>query len=445
MKQLLYILILLVISYADTKAQNNIWSLKRCIDHAVEHNLNIQQNELDKRLAAIHLNSAKMNYYPTLNLSSNYGMNLGRSINPTTNQFETTQFSYTGLSANSNVLVFGWFQKKYNVQKNDLQLQQSKENYEQIKDDVSLNISTAYLRALLAQEQISNIEYQIDISLNNTKRIETLLNNGKSNVLELSQSKTQLATDSSLYWQAILNYEQSIIALKVILNLDFEAPFEIDTTQEVALFFLEKLDPETVYRQAEQINHNIRSSEYNIKIAEKDLKINKANSLPQLNLFYSAGTNYSSSYYELLPSGEKQLMNFGKQFNSNFSQSIGLGVNIPIFNNFSSRNNIQSASIQVQKAELNHQVNRQKLKEDIYTACTDYELSLQQYYNAQSVVIHAQTAYEAAQIRYEAGLINNFEYLTEKNNFLKAQNELSALKYDLWFKKLLIERLRNGN
>lgn len=442
MKNLIYILLL--IATGNIHAQDSVWTLQRCINYAIENNLTIQQNELDKRHSEINLNSAKMNHFPTLSLSSNYGMNFGRSINPTTNQFENTQFSYTGLSANSNVLLFGWFQKRYNVQKSDLQVQQAKENFEQLKNDVALNISTAYLRALLALEQINNVLYQIDLSQNNKNRIEKLLEHGKSNVLELSQSKSQLATDSSLYFQAVLNYEQAIIELKTILNIDYQHAFLIDTTLQELIYFLEKPNAEILYNFALNDFHSIKASEYNIKIAEKDLQISKANSLPQLSLFYSTGTNYSSSFYETLPSGERQLINFGKQLNTNFSQSIGIGLNIPILNNFNSRNSIKTSEINLQKSQIQNLETRQKLKQEIYTACTDYELTLQKYYNAESLLTHSKNAFEAAQVRYENGLINHFEYLTEKNKYLKSQNEASALKYELWFKKMLVERFQKG-
>lgn len=443
MKQFLTIILFLTFSLI-TNAQDSIWTLQRCINYALENNLSIQQNELDIRLSEINLNSSKMNHYPTLNLSTNYGGNFGRSINPTTNQFENTQFSYAGLSANSNVLLFGWFQKRYNVQKSDLQVQQAKENYEQLKDDIALNISTAYLRALLALEQINNILYQIDLSLNNKNRIEKLLEHGKSNVLELSQSESQLANDSSLYIQAILNYELSIIELKTILNVDYLQTFVIDTSILETLYFLEKPNPEKIYNLAINYFHSIKASEYTIKIAEKEFQISKANSLPQLSLFYSTGTNYSSSFYETLPTGEMRLMNFGKQLNTNLSQSIGISLNIPIFNNFSSKNSIKTSEINLQKSQITNLESRQKLKKDIYTACSEYELTLQKYHNAESLLSHSKKTFEAAQIRYENGLIHHFEYLTEKNNYLKSQNNASALKYELWFKKLLVERFQNG-
>ena len=71
-------------------------------------------------------------------------------------------------------------------------------------------------------------------------------------------------------------------------------------------------------------------------------------------------------------------------------------------------------------------------------------MTLQKFKNAQNILSHSKTTYEAAQIRYEAGLINYFEFITEKNNYLKSQNEASALKYDLWFKKMLVERFKNA-
>lgn len=434
---------LLLLSF-HAKAQDAVWTLQSCIDYALQHNLTVKQSELDKRLSEVNLNSAKMELYPSLNLSTNSGLNLGRSITPTTNQFENTQFSYAGLNASSGVLLFGWFRKRYNAQKSGLQLQQTNERYEQLKDDIALNISTAYLRALLAKEQIGNIRYQIEVSTNNLIRIEKLLNAGKSNMLELSQAETQLSGDSSLYLQAILNEQQALIELQTLLNLDYSNKITLDYRLQEDVFALKKMDPEAVYQEALGNYHSIRSSEYGIAIAQKQVRISKAAGLPSVNLFYSTGTNYSSSFYEYLPSGDKQLMNFGRQINSNFSHAIGIGLSIPVFNNFNSRNSIKTSQINLHKASLAHLEAKQKLRKDIYIACTDYELTLQKFYNAKSISLNSERAFNAATIRYESGLITNFEYLTEKNNFLKAQNEASALKYELQFKKMQLDCYRSS-
>lgn len=421
-------------------AQDSVWTLDRCIAYGKEHNLSVRQSEWDARLAQMIYESSRYSHLPNLNLSSNYGMNFGRSINPTTNQFENTRFSSIGLSASAHTLLFGWFQKRYAINNNELQYQKTAENMEQRKGELVLTIATAYLRALLAQEQISNLLFQIELSNNNRTRIEKLLDAGRSNILELSQSRHQLAADSSLYYQALLNYEQALIDLKVVLNLDLNAPLVPEMNiSESDIVFMEKPDPEVIYREAVGIFPVINQMELELDISERNIRIAKAKSLPQLSMYFSTGTNYSSSFYEYLPSGERELMNFGRQLNTNFSQSIGIGLSIPVFNGFASRDAIRSAEINLKKTAVAAEMEKQQLQQTVYKACIDYEVTLKQYTSSLSAGRHSETAFYAAHTRYENGLIPYFEYLAEKNNFLQAQNELTAVKYNLRFKKLVVE------
>ncbi len=424
--------------------QPAIWSLQDCYAYASTHNLSLQESDWDKRIATIEVQRAKANLYPSFSVASSAGLSLGRSISPTTNQFENTQFFSTGLSWSSNVLLFGWFQKRYGIQKSELQAQQTKERIRQQNEDLKLTISTAYLRALLAREQKENVIFQLALSEEHKKRMESLLALGKSNILELAQTKTQLSTDSSLYLQAQLNYEQAIIDLKTILNLDYQQEITLDTASLENLFFIETLNPENVYEQALLQYPQINIGNISYKIAQKTLQISRSGLFPQLSTYYSSGTNYSSSYKEISPDGSQKIMNMGKQFNSNLSHSFGLSLSIPVWSNWSHRANIESAKAALQQSQLNLEQSKLELKQKVFTACVDYKLSLQKYQNALATLDYATIAYRAAQVRYEAGLINSFEFLSEKTNLLKAQNELSALKYDLWFKKLLVEKFKTG-
>ncbi|OJV51007.1 MAG: hypothetical protein BGO31_11105 [Bacteroidetes bacterium 43-16] len=438
------LLLLFLISVSiNSFGQDSIWTLERCIDYAIDNNLTIKQTELDKKLLFIEQSTTKSARYPNLSLSTSAGTSLGRSINPTTNAFENTQYNYSGLSGSAGVLLFGWFQKKYNIQKSQLSLLKSDEDYKQLKDDIILNITTAYLRGLLAKEEIANLEYQIELSNNNNQRMEKLLSAGKSNMLEVSQAKNQLSLDSGMYLQAKLNYEQALLELKAIMNFDFQTPIGITYTitegsNQPKIYF-----PEEVYHSALNTFHSIKSNEYAVQLAKKQIQVVKAISLPSLSTYYSTGTNYSSSFYEYLPNGDRRLMNFGKQFSSNLSHSFGVSLGIPLFNNFTARNAIKTANIGLEKAYIANAEGLQKLKKDIYAACTDYQLAQQRYDNANSQYNHSKNAFKAAEVRYGAGLIAYFEYLTEKNKYLIAQQQVSSLKYDLEFKKRMIERFIN--
>lgn len=420
-------------------AQTKVWTLSECITYAQEHNLSIKSADLDARSNMMIYEYSKYNRLPSLSLNSNYGSSFGRSINPTTNAFENTRFSSLGLTAGANVLLFGWFEKKYAIQKSHLQYQSAVLQMEQQKNELILTVATAYLRELLAREQTKNILYQITISQIGKARISQLLEAGKSNILELSQASTQLSTDSSAYFQSLLNEEQALIDLKAVLNLDMTSTIQTDTTIDVAKGFMVRPVAEDIYQAASDHLPEIKNNLYKTAMAQKEISISKTGLYPKLSLYVSCGTNYSSSFYETLPSGERQLMNFGRQFQNNVSQSVGIGLSIPVFNNFSTRQNIKTAQLGLERVNIANEETLLKLKQDIYKAVVDYELTRQKYKASESALANAELAFKAANLRFENGLVNQFEYITQKNNFLRIQNETTALKYDLYFKKLVID------
>jgi len=423
---------------------DTVWSLSRCIEYAFNHNLDIKFAELDVRAATLAEMNGKYFFLPGLSMSVNYGENFGRTINPTTNQFDNTRFSSAGLSASTNVLLFGWFQKRYAAQNNKLRLQSSALVLVQTRYELVLTIATAYLRVLLAKEESKNITFQMHLSVENRERIKKLLESGKSNILEYSQAATQLAADSSAYFRSLLTREQALIDLRAVLNMGLSTPLGIEEQESVPPGLVERPDPEVIYEMAIAHMPLVKNARVQETIAGREVALARSALLPQLSLYASSGTNYSSSYYEYAPDGTVQPMHFGRQLGNNFSQSIGIGLSVPIFNNFSAKQNIANAKITRDRARLNSEQALLKLRQDIYKACQDYLLSFEQSYAAKSAADNAALAFEAAGVRLENGLINLFEYISAKDMFLKLQNEAAALKYDLYFKMLVIEYYKTG-
>lgn len=426
-------------------AQEAVWTLQDCQQYAKTHNLSIKESDIDLRLAELNYRVSKLSHIPQLSLSSSYGGSYGRSINPTTNEFENTQFSSLGLSVSSGILLFGWFQKHYTVKNSRLRTAQAEQVKLQRGNEVAIQVATAYLRALLAKEQIANVAAQVALSREHKSRMEGLLEGGRSNVLEVAQARAQLAADSGLYYRSTLGYEQALIALKAILNLDFKVKITpVPPADYAAPFYAEPVDPEILYVQAAASYPDILHAGIGMNIAKGGLKIARAASLPQFSTYFSSGSNYSSSFYETLPNGERRLMHLGRQLNNNLSQSFGLSVSVPLFNGFAYRRTIRNAGYDLERAALAQLNARQRLQQLIYTAYTDYEIALKQYFAAETMVEQAERAFRAAAVRFEHGLIAHIEYLTEKNNFLEAQNAATACKYELQFKKIILDSYRDG-
>lgn len=437
-----FLLVLKLITFS-VFAQDSTWTLERSIAYATANNLSIQQNVLNERVVKMQWEQSKLTVLPKLSLSSSYGRNFGRSIDPTTNTFNATTYDFTGLSGSASVLLFGWFRTKNTITKNAFIYKAAEADLHQLQNDLRLNVATGYLRILLAKETVNICLNQIDISMKQVKQTEMLLQAGLSNGLDLAQVKTQLITDSTNYFKTELALQQSKIDFKALLNLEFTAPFDAlpinDQDLQQAILATLAIQPIEIYNEAVQRVGSIKSNELKIQSARTDLAITKSNLYPQLNFSASSGTNYSSSYIENLPDGQTRSMPVGKQFQNNFSQSIYMGVSIPIFNALLSRYAIKQSKISLQNSVLKSEEAKLKLKQEIYNACSEVSIAFQTYRAGKSAADMTQIGLDFAQKRYEKGLIPAIDLLLAQNTAFKTNADLASTKYDLVFKLMVID------
>ena len=459
--------IVILISGA-VRAQDSLWTLQRTIKYAVDNNLDIKQSVLNERLARLQLLQSQLSQLPNASASADIGRSYGRSIDPTTNQFINQGYTFSGLSGNVDVLLFGWFQKRNTISQNKLLTKAATADVDQLKDNVSLNVATAFLRILMAREQIKVQENQLKFSLKQKEQTEYFVKAGRSPELDLAQMQAQVATDSSAYFSTIASYQQSLLDMKAIMNFEISAPYTAiaPDVNNIPLAELGTLDPEQVYLQAQDHFGSVRSSQLRIDAAQKSLAVYRGALYPQLSLAGQFGTNYSSTLKEITgaqfmqytPNGQIVDVNgtafnvqepvynlttkttpFGDQFSNNFRQTVALSLTIPLFNGWTSRTNVDRAKVDVQSKELTMQATKLKLKQDVYKAYYDAKVAVQKYYAAARADEASGRAYTYAQKRYELGLMNALELLTTQNNSLKATSDALSAKYDMLFKLKVID------
>ena len=180
--------------------------------------------------------------------------------------------------------------------------------------------------------------------------------------LNASQLEAQLALDSVNYITAKGNLSEAILLLKSYMNIDAAAPFEVDTppVESIPVEPIADLQPENVYTLAMANQPLQRYNGLRIKAAEKSKAASKGLMLPSLAAFGSLSSNYINLRYpNMVPTGSlkstllsvnvggtnyiiqtpEYVQNgtikpspFGTQLSDNFRQSIGLSLNVPIFN-----------------------------------------------------------------------------------------------------------------
>jgi outer membrane protein len=142
-------------------------------------------------------------------------------------------------------------------------------------------------------------------------------------------------------------------------------------------------------------------------------------------------------------SQERRTVPFGDQLSNNFGQNIGLSLSIPIFNGWRARGNVERARIDVQDRQLTLDINRQKLRQDVYTAHANAVGAFQKYQAAITTERASQKAYDFATKRFNVGLMNTVEYITTQTNLFKAQIDKVSALYDYIFKIKLLEFYRD--
>lgn len=444
------------------------WTLQRCVQYAVENNISIQQNVLNERLARLTLLQSQLSQIPSASASGSYGRSWGRSIDPTTNQFVNGDYDFVGVGGNANLLMFGWFQTRNTIAKNKFSALAAKADLDQLKDDVSLNVATGFLRALQAQEQINVNQKQVELSEAQLYQTRKFAEAGRVPELNVAQLESQLATDSSNLISAIADYNASILDLKALLNLDFAVPFSI-TPPDISVadqIQLTTMDPEQIYAIASEHFGSIKSSQYKVNAAQKSLAASKGALYPSISTSLQLQSNWASTYKELggiTVTGEQingtyvydgttrnpvwqptyaatyNSVGLGKQLDNNFRQILSFNLNVPLFNAWQSRYAVRQAQVNVVARQLDQYQAKLTLKQNIYKAYNDARNSISKFYAAQHAADAARRAYDFAQKRYDLGLTNTIEYLTTQNNQYRADASLLSAKYDLIFRLKVID------
>ncbi len=443
------------------------WSLRQCVEYAMDKSISVRQADVQARIDALTLEQSKLARLPSASMQNNGGYQFGRSIDPTSNQFTTAEILFANHSLNIGLDLFNWFSKKNTVIANTYRAEAARAGVEKARNDIALNVANAYLQILLSREQINISEVQVKQSKDQVDNIAKQVKEGALPELNLMEMESQLSNDSATLINAQANYGLSVLQLKALLNIEADVPFEVEepSVESIPVETLSELEPAAVYALAVKNMPQQKINELNVKAAVKNVAVQKAAMYPSLTFFGGLDTRYSNAerlYASAFtntfvpigrtPTGEvvttidERLVptaysknTYFRQINNNFGQSVGLSLNIPIFNGGLARTNWRKAKLNVESVELQKELDGQTLKQDIYQAHLNAVAALQKFQATQKAVATSQKAYEYARKRFDVGLLNSIDLITNQNNFFRARINLLSAQYDYVFKMKLLE------
>jgi len=405
-----------------------VWSLDSCVSYAVTHNLTVKARALERDNAEISLTAAKDKYLPQLGANASESFAFGRGLNSqnTYSDRNTSNFSW---GANLSLPLFQGLSAKRGVEYAKVNLRQVVEQWEASKDDVTLNVISQYLQVLYTGELLEVSRLQRDLSSVELQRRRELLDAGKIAELEVLEAESQLAQDELSVVTAGNDRSMALLDLTQLLQLTDTVGFEVAPLDENRFPLL---SADEVYANAMANNHSVLAARTGIEAAQKNISLAQTGYLPTLS--FSAGIG--SSYYHLSGIPNES---FGSQMRNNLSKSLGFSLNIPIFDAFSTRNNIRRAKVQRLNAELQY--------EEIST--TLYKSIRQAYFlavgaekkkgAALEAVKSTKAAFDAMQIKYNYGKANATEFEQAKTAYIRALAEELQARYESVLRLKILE------
>jgi outer membrane protein len=409
------------------------WTLAECMDWALEHNLSVVQQEMSRQSSEIDLNSAQWSLAPAVQASASENWSFGRGLGGD-NTYASGNSSTTGFSIGAGVNLFDGLATPNRISQARLNLDAATADLEKARDDIRVSVAQAYVQILYNYEILDVARQQITIDSLQVARLEGLLRAGKASSAELSQQKASLAQSQVTLVQAENNLRVALLDLAQLLEFPTFDGFSVVRPEvQVEDFYLGT--PDDIYDQACGLRPAVRAEQLRLDASDKSIAIAKAAYMPSLSLSAGLGTNYYSNY------GGK---GFWDQMNDNFSQYVGLSLSIPIFNKFSTRNQVRSAQLSRTAQQVRLRQVQQQLYKEIQQAWNGAVAARAKYDASLMAASAAQDAFELVQAKYENGKATITEFNESRTQMLKTRSDAIQATYEYVFQTSLVNFYRGG-
>tara|TARA_R110002020_G_scaffold229074_2_gene439843 strand:+ start:1104 stop:2435 length:1332 start_codon:yes stop_codon:yes gene_type:complete len=404
------------------------WNLQQCLDYAVANNINVGKSKYNVENNQLSTSQSKNNKLPSLFGTVSGSSVYGQTIDPITSEFVNQNVFSNSMGLSMEMILYQGNELNLQIQKSKILEDQSQLYLEESQNSIQLSVIEAYLRALynyegieVAIKNLESFQFQVEQS---AKRFES----GAISKKELMDLETQAANSNYLVVSAQSQYDQQVLALKQLLELDPMVDFEIEI---ISLDATARTIPDKyeVFSNATYFLPDLKIWEKEGEAIQTDIKIAKSNYLPSLSL----GGRLSTGYTNTLSS------DYVDQINGNFSRQISVNLSVPIFSKKQNKTNVAQARIRLQSNELDKIGAEKNLFSKIETAWQNATANKAQLQSAEIARDNALVSFELAEKQYDLGGLTATELAVSRNQYLTAEESYLQSKYLLLLYSYLLD------
>lgn len=427
----------LIIFNGFLTAQQESWSLEKCINYAVDHNIQIKQQTLQTKVQKNNYDQSKLNLLPVINGSVSHDYSFGRALDQNSYEFynQTVLSDYFYFGGRTN--LFNGLQNFNNIQRSKYELLAGEQDLQKIRDNISLAVAVAYLQILLNKELVTANENQLSITTQQIEKTRKMVDAGSVARGNLLQIEAQAAQEELSLINMKNQLDISYLILTQLLELGSPAGFEIEVPEINVgenVFITGNIDE--IYNLAAQARPEIRSSQLKLEASRYDLKIAKGARSPSISLSHTFGTRYSyiNDVEGLLP--------FKDQLKNNKSYGLGVSLSIPVLNGWQVNRNIANSKLAVENSQYSLEGTKKQLYKDIQQAYTDAVAALKKYNASGKAVSSMEESFRYTEQKFNVGMLTPVDYNASKTQLLNAQSDMAQAKYEFIFKTKVLDFYR---
>lgn len=324
--------VLFFLIFALVSAQKDSWTLTKCMETALQNNIEIKIRQLEIKKTEKSQNSVLNRMLPVINLYGEQGYNFGSTIDPSTNGRVSSNIQNDNfyLNARTNLIDFSAFA---NAQKDKINIEQAKAEKEVVENEYKLQILESYYQVLYIQELLKIQKEQLKQASFNLDRVTKEVAIGSKPQSDLYDIQLSFSEEDNTYLKTEQLYAIKKIELFQLMNVTGL------TINEVVLepYLKEQIKDS----HNELYNPKIKLAELNYQNSLKLIRLERASNYPILSAYYG----YSTFYYKNIKQENANTDSFFNQLEDNKSQQVGMQLSVPIFNGF--RNNKKISALKI--------------------------------------------------------------------------------------------------
>lgn len=438
MKKAVTYLVFALLATTSLQAQENKkWTLKECIDYALEKNIQLQQDKISLQESEVDVKSAKAALFPNLSFSTSQSI-VNRPYSENSNMISGSEVissnkktTYNGnYSLSSRLTIWNGNKNLNNIKQQKINSKIAGLTVAQTENSLKEQITQLFIQILYANESVTINKSTVELSKAQYERGKQLYGAGSISQADLAQLSAQVSSDEYQVISAQSSLDNYKLQLKQLLEIDNSEEMVLSLPQLDDVGVITPLpDKQEIYNIALSGRPEIESGKLSVENSDLSVSIAKAGYYPTLSLSASSATNNVST-------NDKS---FGSQIKYGLNNQIGLTLSIPIFNNRETKSSVEKAKMQKDYYEL-ELLNKQKgLYKEIESMWLDAKNAQQQFEAAKSKLESTQISFNMVNEQFNLGMKNIVELLTVKNNLLSASQEKIQAKYMAILNRSLLE------